>query len=124
MDEKKNVRRTGVYILIFSNCGDFNDAYVSGTVIVKNAYGFLPGNEYHKMPFYGWLLLVYVVLALVWFGLSLRWWRELFNIQNCIAAVIFFGLLESFLWYIFFQDWNNAGIRGKFLFILAILFTV
>ena len=25
-----------------------------GSVVVKNAYGFLPGNEYHKMPFYGW----------------------------------------------------------------------
>merc|ERR1712048_66741 len=45
-------------------------------------------------------------------GLSLRWWKELFNIQNCIAVVIFFN------------DWNATGIRGKFLFILAILFTV
>merc|ERR1712048_116044 len=45
-------------------------------------------------------------------GLSLRWWKELFNIQNCIAVVIFFN------------DWNATGVRGKFLFILAILFTV
>lgn len=123
-DRKVKLRSTGVYILVFSNCGDFVDATVSGDVVVKNAYGFLPGNEYHKMPFYYWLLLAYVALAMVWMMLSLRWWKELFMIQNCVAAVIFFGLIEAFLWYIFFNDWNSTGVRGKFLFILAILFTV
>jgi len=123
-DVTKTVRRTGVYILVFSNCGDFADATVSGSVVVKNSYGFLPGNEYHKMPFYGWLLLVYIALAVMWMVLSLRWWRELFNIQNCITAVIFFGLVEAFLWYIFFNDWNSTGVRGKMLFILSILSSV
>mmetsp|Transcript_39315 Transcript_39315/g.69151 ORF Transcript_39315/g.69151 Transcript_39315/m.69151 type:complete len:510 (-) Transcript_39315:79-1608(-) len=123
-DMKIPVRRTGVYILVFSNCGDFSDATVGGSVIVKNAYGFLPGNEYHKMPFYGWLLLTYVFLAVCWMVLSLRWWKEMFNIQNCISAVIFFGLVEAFLWYVFFNDWNNSGVRGKALFILSILSSV
>jgi hypothetical protein len=123
-DVKMSVRRTGVYILVFSNCGDYADATVAGSIVVKNAYGFLPGNEYHKMPFYGWLLLIYVTLAVMWMVLSLRWWKELFNIQNCITAVIFFGLVEAFLWYIFFNDWNSTGVRGKMLFILAILSSV
>mmetsp|Transcript_50314 Transcript_50314/g.145924 ORF Transcript_50314/g.145924 Transcript_50314/m.145924 type:complete len:522 (+) Transcript_50314:70-1635(+) len=123
-DVKRDVQKTGVYILVFSNCGDHTDAIVSGTVVVKNSYGFLPGNEYHKMPFYGWLLLVYVAAAVIWMALSIRWWKELFNIQNCITFVILFGLLESFLWYIFYNDWNNTGVRGKFLFVAAILLTV
>jgi len=123
-DVTKTVRRTGVYILVYSNCGNYADATVSGNIIVKNAYGFLPGNEYHKMPFYGWLLLIYVALAVAWMVLSLRWWKELFNIQNCITGVIFFGLVEAFLWYIFFNDWNSTGIRGKMLFILSILSSV
>jgi hypothetical protein len=57
-------------------------------------------------------------------ALSLRWWRELFNIQNCISVVIFLGLVEAFLWYMFFHDWNASGTRGRFLFILAILSSV
>jgi len=122
--KKQWVRQTGVYILVFSNCGDFDKATVTGTVTVKNAYGYLPGNEFHKLPFYGWLLLVYMGLALIWMVLSIRWWKELFNVQNCIAIVIFFGLLESFLWYIFFNDWNQTGVRPKWIFIFAILFTV
>lgn len=123
-DVRKDVGRSGVYVLVFSNCGQFQDAVVSGTVIVKNPYGFLPGNEYHKMPFYGWLLIVYSVLAIGWMVLSLRWWKEIFSIQNCISAVILLGLLESFLWYVFFTDWNSSGVRGRFLFVMAILFTV
>jgi len=125
-DNGSQVQRTGVYILVFSNCGDLNvnDAVVSGTVVVRNAYGFLPGNEYHKMPFYGWLSLVYVGLGVIWMGLSIRWWKELFNIQNCISFVILFGLLEAFLWYIFLNDWNHRGTRATFLFIFSLLLTV
>jgi hypothetical protein len=123
-DVETPVRRTGVYILVFSNCGAIFEAKVKGSVVVKNSYGFLPGNEYHKMPFYGWLSLAYVFLAVTWFGLSLRFWREIFHIQNCITGVIFLGLVESFLWWIFFNDWNSSGSRGQILFVLAILATV
>jgi len=82
------------------------------------------GNEYHKMPFYGWLSLVYAALAVTWMALTLRWWREIIHIQGCIAGVIFLGLVEAFIWWIFFNDWNSSGNRGKVLFVLAILTTV
>lgn len=118
------VRSTGVYILVYSNCGNFSEAMVSGSVVVKNAYGFLPGNEYHKMPFYGWLSLIYAAMAVTWMALSLRWWRELFHIQYCIAGVILLGLVEAFTWWIFYNEWNHSGVRGRFLFIMAILSSV
>mmetsp|Transcript_6047 Transcript_6047/g.13369 ORF Transcript_6047/g.13369 Transcript_6047/m.13369 type:complete len:522 (+) Transcript_6047:129-1694(+) len=123
-DETKVIRKTGVYILALSNCGTFEEATISGHLAVKNSYGYLPGNEYHKIPFYGWLLLIYMVLAIVWFFLSLRWWKELFPIQSCISAVVFFGLVESLFWYVFFQDWNTTGKRPRVLFVLAILASV
>jgi hypothetical protein len=65
-----------------------------------------------------------MMLALGWMLLSLRWWQQLFNIQSCITVVIFFGLLESFIWYIYYNDWNANGLRGKFLFILGVLSSV
>jgi len=123
-NERRIVERTGVYILVFSNCGNFREATVEGSVVVKNAYGFLPGNEYYKMPFYGWLLLVYVGIAVIWMVLSIRRWRELFNIQHCIATVIILGALEAFMWYVFYNDWNGQGVRGKTMFVLATLLTV
>lgn len=123
-DISKVVEKTGVYILILSNCGLNEQATVSGTVVVKNAYGFLPGDEFHKMPFYGWLLLVYVLLAVAWMALSIRWWRELFNIQHCISGVICAGLLESFIWYILYHEWNGSGTRNTVLFVISILLSV
>ncbi|CAE8639205.1 unnamed protein product [Polarella glacialis] len=123
-DQQLPVHTTAVYILVFSNCGDFSGGQISGSVIVKNAYGFLPGNEYHKMPFYGWLSMFYTGMACVWMVLSLRYWRELFHIQYCITIVIFLGLVEAFLWWRFFEDWNNSGIRGRFIFVVAILASV
>jgi len=69
-------------------------------------------------------LTVYIILALGWMALSMTWWKELFAIQHCISFVILFGLFECFLWFVFFNDWNSSGNRGKFLFVLAILATV
>jgi len=123
-DSQARVIETGVYILLLSNCGEMRGITVSGSVIVKNAYGFLPGNEYHKMPFYGWLALGYGLLAFTWMTLSLRWWRELFALHYCIAVVILLGLVETFIWFVFYKDWNDSGLRSKILFILAIMSTV
>jgi len=123
-DKQRKIRESGVYILVYSNCGLRDNAAVSGSIVVKNPYGFLPGSEYYKMPLYSWLTVIYTGCAVAWGCLSLRWWKELSNIQNCISAVIFLGLLECFLWYIYFDDWNQNGQRGQFLFVVAILASV
>jgi len=123
-DAKMKIEETGMYILWLSNCGNVSSGVLSGSVVVKNPYGFLPGNEYHKMPFYGWLGILYMMLACIWLSLSVWWWRELFSIQNCIAGVILLGLVESFLWYGFFSDWNSAGNHSKILFIASVFSSV
>jgi len=38
--------------------------------------------------------------------------------------VLLLGLIEAFLWWIFFNDWNDSGSRGRFLFIVALLSSV
>jgi len=121
---RHNMERTGIYTLVFSNCGAQADATVSGAVLVKNAYGYLPGNEFPKMDFYGVLALLYLGLAATWLGLSFCWRKELLNIHKCITLVVFLGLLECLLWYLYFRDWNATGVRGKALFVTSTLLTV
>jgi len=122
----KEIDKSGVYILVFSNCGnlDVHEAVVSGSVVVKNPYGQLPGNEYFKMPFYWWLGLVYLLLAVIWGLLCVRWWNEIFNFHICIASVLMFGLVECFLWYVYYADWNGSGHRSHFLFGSSVLFAI
>jgi len=123
-DVEATIRATGVYVLVFSNCGPYADAEVSGSVVVKNSYGFLPGNEYHKLPFYGWLSVCYTLVAAMWMIQSLRWWRETYMMQNCITVVILLSLLEAFLWWLCYNNWNNTGYRGRAVFTASMLATV
>lgn len=118
-DKQFPVRETGVYVLAIANCGTLGQATVDGSVVVKNAYGFLPGNEYHKMLVYALSCLLYGILALVWMGFSLRRWKNLVSIQHCLAIMVFLGLIESFLWLLFFTGWNNSGTRQPVLFGMA-----
>jgi len=119
-----SIRSTGVYVLSISNCGDLNGGTISGTVIVKNAYGFLPGKDYYKMPFYGWLSLAYIFLAACWLIATLRHRNDVYAIQHCIGAVLLLGLLEAILWWVFYKNWNAAGHRGRYLFTLSVFASV
>jgi len=105
--------------LLFSNCGKVpgEDMTVSGNVVVRNPYGYLPGNDYYKWPFYEILTAIYIFLALFWLLKCIKWFRELFSIHYCIGMVIIFGLVECFVWYIFYSEWNDTGIRPQMMFI-------
>mmetsp|Transcript_19210 Transcript_19210/g.48037 ORF Transcript_19210/g.48037 Transcript_19210/m.48037 type:complete len:337 (-) Transcript_19210:647-1657(-) len=50
--------------------------------------------------------------------------KQLFAIHRCIGFVILIGLLECGLWYHYYADWNEDGVRPQTLFICAILSTV
>jgi hypothetical protein len=121
------IERTGIYMLVLSNCGSIKSAVVNGTVTVKHAYGYLPGNEYPKMTFFGWLILAYAGLAIVWIVLSVRWWDQLFKIQKCILGVLLLGFGESLVWSVFLHKWNIEGqptTGSTVIFVMALLFTV
>jgi len=123
-DGKYKMKQGGVYYLVLSNCGTFDEATVSGDVVVKHAHGFLPSNEYSKMPFYGVLSMVGCGLFLLWLLLCVRWWTELFNIHLCIAAASGLAVMESLMWYAFLMDWNGRGIHSEFMFAAAVIISV
>mmetsp|Transcript_93103 Transcript_93103/g.221439 ORF Transcript_93103/g.221439 Transcript_93103/m.221439 type:complete len:477 (-) Transcript_93103:20-1450(-) len=123
-DERFVVKHGGVYYLVVSNCGTFDQATISGQIVVKHQHGYLPANEYSKMPFYGISGLVCSGLFVIWVLLCVRWWTQLFNIHLCIAAVCFLAVAEAGIWYLFLIDWNSSGIHSNFLFASAVVFSV
>jgi len=122
--QKMVVRRTGVYLLVYSNCGRLTDASVTATITAKNSFGYLPGTDYGKLIFYGWSSLVYLCITAVWVMMSLLCWRELFRIQHAITAVSFLGLVEACLWYSFYRDLNHRGIRSMTFFVVCTVASV
>eukprot|EP00929_Paragymnodinium_shiwhaense_P022206 TRINITY_DN14242_c0_g1_i4.p1 TRINITY_DN14242_c0_g1~~TRINITY_DN14242_c0_g1_i4.p1 ORF type:complete len:547 (-),score=94.57 TRINITY_DN14242_c0_g1_i4:18-1658(-) len=126
VDDSKqyDISKTGIYVLVVSNCGGAQHLKLSGTITVMNAYGFLPGSEYPRMGFYGYLALCYGLLGIAWTVLSIRHRGELFKIQYCIAGVIFVGLVECLGWFAFLRAWNGAGEPAQGLFVATILMSV
>eukprot|EP00930_Biecheleria_cincta_P099186 TRINITY_DN90828_c0_g1_i1.p1 TRINITY_DN90828_c0_g1~~TRINITY_DN90828_c0_g1_i1.p1 ORF type:complete len:509 (+),score=100.34 TRINITY_DN90828_c0_g1_i1:71-1597(+) len=124
VDQEKTVTKSGVYILVMSNCGVFDRAMISGSVILKNPHGYLPANEFVKLKFFLGLGGFYLVLLVIWSLLCCIWKDELLGFHKCILAVIVIGLLESALCYVFLMDWNSNGIRTQSLFGVAVLLSV
>jgi len=120
-DAQFTIRETGAYVLVLSNCGDLTDVKVRGTIIVKNAYGFLPANHFSKLRFYQWMSFFYMCIAAVWMLVLVRHWNELFRMQHCITLITVLGYVESFLWWVVYNDWNAAGHRGRFFFATSII---
>jgi len=118
------ILQTGTYTILFANCGGNVSATVSGRVTVRNSYGYLPGNEYRKLPFYKALLLVYALLFLLWIGLSIQGWSGLFRIQVLMGGVLLSGLVEAAIWCATLTDWNSTGVRPVQLNTLAVLASI
>jgi len=118
-DNVVDLTTSGSYVLVFSNCGDQGGLAVSGTVEVKNPWGFLPAIEFHKTSLYGCLMLFYICTTIFWFISALRWWRQLLYIQKCMLGLNILCLLEVVAWYVFYTSWNSSGKSSLFVFIVA-----
>lgn len=122
-----NITRSNVYALVISNCGSIHDAKIWGRVSATNSFGHLPGDQYFKMQFYGWLSIFYFLIAFLWF-LMVFFWRmqgeKLNHLHHCITFVIFLGVIEAFFSWYFMYDWNFSSKRPEMLFILNICVTV
>ncbi|PFH33994.1 putative membrane protein [Besnoitia besnoiti] len=118
------VEESDIYFLVASNCGEFKDLMFEGEVAVRNAYGYLPGYEYPKMPFYFSFMLVYLVVCLFWGCLMYRQRANLITFHKFMLAVAVLGFLECLALFVYLYDYNMRGDRNKVLLVVSILVTV
>merc|ERR1719188_1537376 len=110
---------TGAYVLTVSNCGMLNDVTITGDVVVRNPYGYLPGTEIHKVRLYRWFVALHVSLLILWAALVVRWRREVLPFHCCIFLVLLLGLGESALHLWMLSSWNRTGFRSTWLLVTA-----
>lgn len=123
MSSRQALKRTGVYLLAISNCGDTAEVTVSGKVVVRNAYGFLPGNEYGKKIVYAYTTGIYLAMLVYWASQCVQYSDDLIFTHYCLFGVIAMGLVESSLWFIHLVEWNSSGEAMRFLLTAAMLFS-
>jgi hypothetical protein len=82
---------------------------MSGAITIMNPYGYLPGELWYQLPFYGVLALSYLVVGFAWLVLSIKHWKQLLTIQNYIAGVIALGMIETATLYFDDLGYNISG---------------
>lgn len=117
-----SVVRSGVHYLLLASCDlQTGRVFVSGHTTWLNPYGYLPGELYPFLPFFGALSLAYVALGVVWLVLCLRHCAQLLPLQSCISAVLFLGTVETATWYFDYVSFNAGGTRGVAPVVLGVL---
>lgn len=110
---KVAIKHSGVHYMLLASCELHTGAVsFSGQTSWLNPHGYLPGELYSFLPFFGAMALAYLGLGFVWAVQCARHWAQLLPLQACIAAVILLGELESFTWYCDYVSFNQGGTRG------------
>ena len=104
------IKRSGVYTIMVAVCSftlevDTMDA----TAFFVNPYGYLPAHLYGYIPFWSWMLVAYGAVGTVWLMLSIRSWRDLLHLQQCISGILFVGMVEACAWNVLFESYNEQG---------------
>jgi len=106
---------SGKYNLVIVNCNDEGrTVMVEGKYAWKSSHGYLPGDLFGELVFFGILTMVYLMLALG-YGLAMRKFDDAsIPIQKWILGTIVLGLLETFFRTGDYLVWNEDGQRFWF----------
>jgi len=111
--ENFEVKETGMYILLMANCDSFGQDYIlNGHTVWMNPYGYLPGERWGDLPFFGIVSLCYLTLGLVWLVLCCCHCKDLLAIQMWTSVVLCLGMIETTTKYFDFLVWNEEGTRN------------
>ncbi|XP_076138987.1 transmembrane protein 87A isoform X2 [Alosa pseudoharengus] len=85
---------------------------------MRGPHEYVSATEWPLMIFYMVMCIIYVVLGVLWLGLSACYWRDLLRIQFWIGGVIFLGMLEKAVFYAEFQSirYDGLSVQGAVLF--------
>ena len=108
-----DIKETGDYVLLMGNC--FDDGFEileQGSMEWKSSTGYVPGDIYGLMLFYGAMTVVYLLLVL-WYSCGMKMYQDAaIPIQRWIIATMILGFLELFFKSIDLGYWNLDGFRS------------
>ncbi|KAG9340510.1 hypothetical protein JZ751_021330, partial [Albula glossodonta] len=87
-------------------------------ISMSGTHEFISASQWPLMIFYMVMCIIYVVLGVLWLGLSACYWRDLLRIQFWIGGVIFLGMLEKAVYYAEFQSirYDGLSVQGAVVF--------
>merc|ERR1712137_197376 len=102
---------SGMYYIKYFNChqSGAGTVHINGTISWMNPFGNLSAELYPFVWFFALMTIFYLVIGVIWMILSAIYWNQLLVLQNCIAGVIFLGMVECITWYFDFLSYNIGG---------------
>jgi hypothetical protein len=116
---------TGQYVIVFANCNEAGrPVKIDGATIWKSDHGYLPGEFYGFMYFYGIIAIIYIVLCL-FYAISMHVYRDSrIAIEKWILFTISMGMAEMVFHSADLVIWNRSGYRPMSLVYLGIILGV
>jgi len=113
------VTEKGYYCVMYYNTSNTDN--MTGELEIENPYGNLPADIYPYLPFYGFLGLAYLGVAIIWLILSACYWKEILQVQHYITGIIFLCMIEMTMQYAYYADYNDTGFSSPALLTIAAL---
>jgi len=119
---KFKVKETGFYSIILKPANDkeYDESFdIISNVEWHSSTGELPGGEYPKVKFYGFLALVYIVICILWVINAFIYRQDILPIQHYITGITAFVMTEMIIHYVYYNHYNNTNDNSMILLILA-----
>lgn len=100
-----------IKILVLKFPEDNNKIHNIETVVQwRGPNGYLSAIDYPLLGFFELMCFFYLILALVWLIICIKYWRDLLRIQFWIGAVIIVGMIEKA---VFYAEYSNMNLTGE-----------
>jgi len=109
------MNKTGISILIISNCGGLTNATITGRIALQNSFGYLPAHEYGTLHLYGWLSVIHVGINFLWLPLQIKELKNLLPVQRGVTVTSMTAMLEVVFTYAALKYANITGTRHSVL---------
>ncbi|MES1911422.1 MAG: hypothetical protein MHM6MM_003851 [Cercozoa sp. M6MM] len=117
--------RADTYRLVLASCDhDAGPLDVSAQVYWFNPYGWLGGEMYGIVSFYGWLAGIYLVAGVAWLFVTHRHKNSVMAVQNAVTMVLSVAMVEMAVWFSNWQSLNAVGVRSNPPFFVGMLLSV
>ena len=100
---------TATQVFVCTRHGGYAPVAFSGTLAVKNPYGYLPSMYYGLFFFSKLSVVAYATLDIIFLIQFFRYYAFASVLQRWITAVLLVGTTSSVLWLITYNDMNETG---------------
>jgi len=119
-----NSNNTGFHPRLPHMIGE-DDVYVNitGTIELKNSFGYLNAELYPLLGYFCWTGIVYTVIGAVWMFFVVKHFDQVISLHYFITLIYILCFFECFIMYFEYNFLNNRGYRNTFFLVMNILFS-